>query len=135
MGLNITLIADQATQDNIDDINIYDLPSHEPLPDQDHFAEPEELYIANITHNLGKMASAAGIYKHLWRPEEIDLTHARQLIEPLRTAIKDMQKRTWYYTQYNAKNGWGTLKQFTPWLKNLLTACEKHPKSTIRISR
>ena len=25
----------------------------------------------NITHNLGSMAAAAGIYKALWRPEEL----------------------------------------------------------------
>ena len=38
--------------------------------------EPEGAYSANITHNLGKMAEEAGIYKHLWRPEEIGITKA-----------------------------------------------------------
>jgi hypothetical protein len=28
----------------------------------------EEMYSANITHNLGDMASEAGIYEALWRP-------------------------------------------------------------------
>lgn len=27
------------------------------------------IFSANITHNLNAMAEAAGIYKHLWRPE------------------------------------------------------------------
>ena len=29
----------------------------------------DELYSANITHNLTGMADAAGIYMHLWRPQ------------------------------------------------------------------
>lgn len=32
---------------------------------------PAEVFSANITHNLGAMAEAAGIYRHLWRPEEV----------------------------------------------------------------
>jgi len=38
---------------------------------------PTSVYDANITHNLGAMAEAAGIYKHLWRPEEIGITKAQ----------------------------------------------------------
>lgn len=36
-------------------------------------AEPHraELFSANITHNLSRMAAAAGIYECLWRPEEM----------------------------------------------------------------
>ncbi|MBK8772221.1 MAG: hypothetical protein IPM06_17610 [Rhizobiales bacterium] len=45
------------------------------------------IYASKITHNLNKMASAAGIYKHLWRPEEIGITKAAQLIEPLREGL------------------------------------------------
>jgi len=44
---------------------------------------PTTVYDANITHNLGEMADEAGVYKHLWRPEEIGLTKAAELIEPL----------------------------------------------------
>ena len=50
-----------------------------------------EVYWANITHNLNSMADEAGIYKHLWRPEEIEITKAHELIEPLRTAIDAMK--------------------------------------------
>lgn len=34
---------------------------------------PQDVFWANITHNLGRMADEAGIYKHLWRPEEIGM--------------------------------------------------------------
>ena len=32
--------------------------------------EKEELFSSNITHNLGKMARAAGIYDALWHPND-----------------------------------------------------------------
>ena len=41
---------------------------------------PEEGYEANITHNLSRMAQDAGIYHYLWRPEEMNITQAGQLI-------------------------------------------------------
>jgi hypothetical protein len=39
-----------------------------------------EVYSANITHNLGKMADEAGVYEALWRPEEIGVKTAFDLI-------------------------------------------------------
>ena len=44
--------------------------------------ETEELYSANATHNLVPMAEEAGIYKQLWKPEEIGISKAGQLIKP-----------------------------------------------------
>jgi hypothetical protein len=49
------------------------------------------LHEQNITHNLGGMASEAGIYGFLWRPEENGITTASQLIEPLERAITEME--------------------------------------------
>ena len=48
---------------------------------------PTTVFDANITHNLCAMAEEAGIYKACWRPEEIGITKAAQLIEPLRNGI------------------------------------------------
>lgn len=45
------------------------------------------VYSANITHNLGKMADEASIYYALWRPDEIGITKAGQLIIPLREGL------------------------------------------------
>jgi hypothetical protein len=42
----------------------------------------------NITHNLGKMADAAGIYEALWLPDEHGYTKAEQIIIPLREGLK-----------------------------------------------
>lgn len=34
-------------------------------------SDSDQLFSANITHNLGRMASEAGIYEALWRPGEM----------------------------------------------------------------
>jgi len=97
--------------------------------------QPCTVYEANITHNLGAMADAAGIYQLLWRPEEIGVTHARQLIEPLRDGIAKMKSNPEYFKTFNAPNGWGLYKNFLPWLEKLLTACEESPDAEFEISR
>ena len=96
---------------------------------------PTEVYWANITHNLGRMAEAAGIYKHLWRPEEIGITTANQLIEPLTTGLALLESDPPRFRQYNAENGWGTYEHFVPFVRKYLAACIENPDATIRVSR
>lgn len=95
----------------------------------------EEYYSANITHNLNKMAKAAGIYEPLWRPEEIGITHARQLIEPLRAGLARLEADPAHYEQFNASNGWGLYEHFVPWVRRYLRACEDYPDATVHVSR
>lgn len=89
---------------------------------------------ANITHNLNKMAEAAGIYKELWRPEEIGITKAGQLIEPLSRGLTDMALRADYYKQFDAANGWGLYEHFLPWIADYLAACIANPDGDISVS-
>jgi len=96
---------------------------------------PCTVYDANITHNLGRMADAAGIYQHCWRPEEIGITKAAQLIEPLRTAIEQMEADPKRFMEFDAPNGWGTYEHFLPWLKKYLAACEQDPDADVHVSR
>lgn len=95
----------------------------------------EELYSANITHNLNKMADAAGIYKYLWRPEELGITRARELIEPLRWGLGRLKDDPKYFTTFNPSNGWGSYADFVPWVERYLRACEAYPDATIYVSR
>lgn len=97
--------------------------------------DTREVYWANITHNLGGMADAAGIYKALWRPEEIGITTAGQLIEPLTHGLALLRADPTHFEQFNAKNGWGLYEDFVPWVAAYLRACEEHPTATIRVSR
>lgn len=94
-----------------------------------------ELYWANITHNLGRMADAAGIYNELWRPEEIGITKASQLIEPLRAGLERLRADPNKFEQYNASNGWGLYEHFVQWVQKYLIACEEHPDANVSVSR
>jgi len=96
---------------------------------------PTQVYWANITHNLGKMAGEAGIYQHLWRPEELEITTASELIKPLQVALKDLRERPEYFKQFNPENGWGDYDGFVQWVSNYLGACVGNPLATIRVSR
>ena len=97
--------------------------------------EEMTVFDANITHNLGKMADEANIYDVLWRPEDHEITHAWQLIEPLRSAVKEMKEDPDRFKKHNPDNGWGTYKDFLPWLERLLEACLESPGATIHTSR
>jgi hypothetical protein len=97
--------------------------------------KPTEVYSANITHNLGRMADEAGIYKHLWRPEELGLTKASELIEPLRAGLALLKSEPERFQKHNAPNGWGKYEHFVPFVENYLAACEETPGATIWVSR
>lgn len=93
------------------------------------------VFDANITHNLNTMAEHAGIYKHLWRPEEIGITKAKELIEPVRKGLEDMKARPDYYKQFDSPNGWGLYRHFVPWIEKYLQACVDYPEAEIEVSR
>lgn len=97
--------------------------------------EPDAVYHSNITHNLGKMADAAGIYEACWRPEEIGATKAGQLIPLLREGFAKLKADPEYYSEFNSPNGWGTYEHFVPWVEQYLAACEKHPEAEVSVSR
>ena len=101
-----------------------------------HEREDRELYYANnITHNLGEMAEEAGIYKLLWRPEEIGIFKAQQLITPLRDGLNLLQSNPKKFKQFNPKNGWGNYDNFISFVEEYLKVCEKFPNANIKVSR
>lgn len=93
------------------------------------------VYDANITHNLGKMADAAGIYYALWRPEEIGATKASDIIPILEKGFEDMKERPEHYKQFDSPNGWGLYVHFLPWVESYLNACREYPDAIIEVSR
>lgn len=100
------------------------------------FSEDEECaYDTNITHNLGKMAGEAGIYKALWRPEELGAKYAKDIIETLEKGLIDLKARPEHFKKFNSPNGWGTYKHFVPFVSNYLQACKKYPQAIINVSR
>lgn len=103
--------------------------------DVDLIHEGEVVYWANITHNLAKMATEAGIYKALWRPEEIGATKASDLIERVEAGLKKLKADPAYFAQFNASNGWGLYEHFVPWVSKYLQALKEYPEAAIKVSR
>lgn len=97
--------------------------------------ETETVFDANITHNLTTIAAEAGIYTCLWRPDEIGITHARQLIEPLTKGLTALRAEPARYEALNPENGWGSYEAFVPWIERYLDACARYPEAQVRVSR
>ena len=94
-----------------------------------------ELYSANITHNLNDMAEKAGIYMPLWRPEEIGIETAGQLIAPLTEGLDKLKAKREYFEQFNSPNGWGLYENFVPWVESYLAACKLFPSASVLVDR
>ena len=109
-------------------------PGHEPTI-AEQVIERRSIYSANITHNLGRMAEEAGIYQHLWRPEEIGITTAGELIEPLERGLTLLKERPEHFEQFNSPNGWGLYENFVPFVEAYLEACLENPDAVISVSR
>ena len=95
----------------------------------------EELYGRNITGNLSTMAKEAGIYTHLWYPEDLLIVFAKQLIGPLRRGLIKLQADPEHFKQFDAPNGWGTYENFLPLVENVLSACEDNPEARVSVCR
>lgn len=81
------------------------------------------------------MAYKAGIYYALWRPEEIEKSKAKDIIELLEKGLKDLKTRPEYFEQFNSPNGWGMYEHFVPFVEKYLETCKKYPESDIYVSR
>lgn len=119
--------------------------------------ENEEVYWANITHNLGEMASKAGIYEALWRPhrlreeyavavadgdykseykfEDSVTIQASEIIPLLEKGLEDLKARPEYFKQFDSPNGWGLYVHFVPFVEKYLEACKEYPEAIVEISR
>lgn len=89
----------------------------------------------NITHNLNRMAEAAGIYQHLWRPEELGIKKAGDLIKPLREGLKKLLDDPNKYKKFNPENGWGCYENLVEFVSLYLEACKSNPSHKVRVSR
>lgn len=98
-------------------------------------AESECVYSANITHNLARMAEESGLYDVLWRPNEVGITTARQLIEPLAKGFALLTSDPARFEKFNSENGWGLYKNFVPFVGNYLKACVDNPDALVSVWR
>ena len=96
---------------------------------------PAVVYERNITHNLNKMADEAGIYECLWRPDEIGVTKATQLVEPLRKGLALLIAEPDRFKQFNPVNGWGDYEGLVNFVQDYLSRCEENPNAEVEVSR
>ena len=97
--------------------------------------EGDELFSSNITHNLTGMASAAGIYKVLWRPDENGYATAQDCIKDLSAGLIELLTNRVKYEAMNSPNGWGLYAHFVPFVQEILVACSEYPKAIVEVSR
>jgi hypothetical protein len=99
--------------------------------------QPVSVYDRNITHNLNKMASEAGIYMHLWSPDEMvpPLTEAWQLIEPLKAGLALLESDPVRFRKFDASNGWGRYEHLVEFVRDYISGCEANPEAAIRVRR
>ena len=101
---------------------------------QDRY-ESNEIYSANITHNLNTMAAAAGLYEALWRPDENDWKKAGDLIEVLEAGLEKLKADPEKFTKYEPDNGWGTYDGLVEFTTKYLAACKANPEARVEVSR
>lgn len=110
-------------------------PGREPtvctIPDLQH----NTVYSRNITHNLNRMAVAAGCYGVVWRPDENAVTTAGQLIEPLTVALATLRSDPDYFRTFNPSNGWGTYDDLLKFVQDYQEACVAYPDAVVYASR
>jgi len=110
-------------------------PGRVPVVVHDPKGETGEVYSANITHNLGKMAGEAGVYKALWRPEEIGVSIAEQLIPLLDAGLTLLRSDPARFKALNPENGWGTYDGLVRFVDQYLVACRDYPQAKVTVSR
>lgn len=99
-----------------------------------HCGRRDELWHANITHNLVSMAAEAGIYDIVWHPENLRIRSAGRLIGPLTDAISVMRADPERFKIYNPENNWGDYDGFVAWLDRYLDACKEHKNAVVETS-
>lgn len=104
--------------------------------------QPTSVYSANITHNLGKMASEVKLsngmtlYNILWRPDEQEgLKYAKDIAELLDEGWNILLSDPEKFKQYNPENGWGSYDGLVNFVYNYRNACWDTPNAELSISR
>ena len=94
-----------------------------------------EIYSRKITHNLHLMAEKAGIYDHLWRPDEIGITTAEQLIGPLLQGWMKLRADREGFERFDPPNGYGCYDELVDFVLDYLSACRRNPTAKVGVHR
>jgi hypothetical protein len=104
--------------------------------------QPVSVFDANITHNLGKMASEVKLsngmtlYDVLWRPDEqYGLLFARDIVGLLDEGWNTLMADPEYFRKFEPENGWGSYEGLEKFVYKYRNACWDNPDAELRISR
>jgi hypothetical protein len=99
--------------------------------------KPTTVFDANITHNLGTMASEVSedFYKALWHPEDLGIETTEQLYNYLFDGLIELKRLPEHYKKFNPTNGWGTYEGLVEFIESYLDACKDNPNGKIIVSR
>lgn len=124
-----------AKEGSVVEVSLEEWQRHFPGTRPHAYRDEERVYSDNITHNLTRMAAEAGIYKELWRPEEVGVTKAKQLIEPLRRALVDLRDCPGKFKAFAPENGWGSYDGLVKFVADYSAACERFPEAMVTVCR
>ena len=101
------------------------------------FKQVQEAIVAshNITHNLIFMADACGLYMPLWRPKEIGVAYAKELLPLVEHGLEYLKSDPETFKQFDAPNGWGTYESFVRFVEDVLLSCKEYPEASISAYR
>lgn len=96
----------------------------------------EVVFEINITHNLSRMAENSELYYAMWRPEEIDVSTAKE-VKPIlvKGFEKLLNKSEEEVRAYEPANGWGTYEVLCNVALSYIQACTFYPNAIIEVSR
>jgi hypothetical protein len=104
--------------------------------------QPCSVYSANITHNLGKMASEVKLsngmtlYEILWRPDEqVGLKYAKDIAELLDEGWNILLSDPTYFMEWDPPNHWGSYEGLCNFVYKYRNACWDNPDSELSVSR
>ena len=101
--------------------------------------QPVSVYGANITHNLGKMASAVlvdsekslTLYNILWRPDESGFVYAKEISDYLDLGWNILLSDPEKYRMFTPENHWGSYEGLCDFVYNYRNACWDNPDAEL----
>jgi len=97
--------------------------------------KPTVIYDDSITHNLVDMAKAANLYYVLWRPQELQIEVAADLIKPLQLGLKNLTTDPEKFKAMNHPNGYGKYEELVNLVQKYLSACRENPEAKVEVWR
>lgn len=91
----------------------------------------QEVYWDVITTHLEPMAKEAGVADQLWRPGQLGVTVAAQLVEPLENGLALLKSDPARFEPFNTTYGFGRYESFVAFVERYLENCKQWPDAKV----